>query len=605
MTPPLTAQEGSFEHHDGPYSRHAGDLQSPYKMSSSRSSKLSAARIALGYAVIASLWVIFTDVLVTHFKLHPAFAMVKGVAFVWVTAYLLYFTIRRLVEAVQRTSKERDETATLYRTVVEASGEGICLLDDSGRISFLNGRLAAMLGRAAEELRGQRLRDFIDEPELPLHSGPAQRSETHECRLRTESDSKAWALISSTPLSSADRVHGGSLVVLLDVTERKRLGEELQHSQKLEALGSFAGGISHDFNNLLSIMTGYASLLEKRFSPGSQERNATREILSACERGSLLIRQLLAFSRKQGIVTEVVDVCGGVRRFGEVLPRIVGENIAVAIECDESTGAVRIGTGQIEQILMNLAANARDAMPHGGALTIATRTTDVGDGTAWAQGVKPGAYVAIQVSDTGTGIDPNLKARIFEPFFTTKPQGAGTGLGLATVYAIAAQNGGFITCDSSVGVGTTFTVYLPFTEGSITKDEPVAEAPRTISGTETVLLVEDDPALRALTKHILSSHGYVVLEAANGMEAVQLMEDRHTHLDLLLTDVVMPGMSGFELADKISLKFPGTRIAFMSGHFDIPNQEKAYVIQKPVAPDALLLQLRAILDSRTDEHCVA
>ena len=578
-----------------------------HSMPISRASKLSAARIALGYAVIAFLWIAVTDVLSVRLKVHPVFLTLKGVLFILVTAFLLYFTIKRLVEAVQLSLRERDETASLYRTVVQASGEGICLLDVSGRISFLNRRLAAMLGRPAEELQGKRLDDFIDQPELLIHNrGPAQQSETHECGLRTGADSKVWVLMSFTPLFSADGARCGSLAVLLDMTERKRLEEELRHSQKLEALGSFAGGITHDFNNLLSIMTGYASLLEKRFPAGSEEWSAAREILSASERGSLLIRQLLSFSRKQTMVAEVIDVRQCVSRFGEVLPRLVGEDIAVTLQLEESTGSVRTGAGQIEQILMNLVANARDAMPRGGALTIATRTTYAGTTLAWAQAVKPGSYVAIQVSDTGTGIDPRLKARIFEPFFTTKPQGSGTGLGLSTVYGIAAQNGGFITCDSTVGVGTTFTVYLPFTEKSIPQDEPAAEAPRSVIGTETVLLVEDDPALRTLTKYILSSHGYLVIEAANGLEAVRLMEAGDTRFDLLLTDVVMPGMSGVELADKVSSAYPGTLIAFMSGHSEVANQENAFVIQKPVAPDALLLQLRTILDARRDgDHCAA
>ena len=272
-----------------------------------RTSKLSAARIALGYAAIASVWVAFSDVAVTRFKLHPALMTIKGVAFVWVTALLLYFTIKHLVAAVQQTSQQRDETAKLYRTVVEASGEGICLLDESGRISFLNGRLAAMLGRSPEALAGQPLQDFVDGPELLLpRSGSAQESQTCECRLRTQSDSKIWVLVSSTPLFNHDRAYCGSLAMLLDVTEQKHLEEELQHSQRLKALGTFAGGIAHDFNNLLSIVTGYGSLLEKTLRPDSQEAKATREILRASQRGSQLIRHLLAFSRKQAMVDEVV-----------------------------------------------------------------------------------------------------------------------------------------------------------------------------------------------------------------------------------------------------------------------------------------------------------
>jgi two-component system, cell cycle sensor histidine kinase and response regulator CckA len=564
-----------------------------------RDSNLSAARIVVGYAVISAFWISFSDAAVTHFGLNPAFSTIKGFAFIAVTGSLLYVTIKRLIDAVQLTSQERDETAELYRAVVEASGEGICLLDDFGRISFLNERMAAMVGRPADELQGKRLYDLVNESELlPQSTGPATQLESHQCVLRRENGEELCVLCSSTPLRHADRT-GGRLAIFVDVTERKRLEEKLRQSQKMEALGRFAGGIAHDFNNLLSIMTGYSSLLEKDLAPDSKERNASREILDACERGVLLIRQLLAFSRRQPDVTEVVKACECVNQIGRVLPRMLRDDISVSIRCDDSTGSVRIGVGQIEQILMNLASNARDAMPHGGSLTIATKTVDVEKGAAWAQGAKPGPYVTIEVSDTGTGIDPSLKAQVFEPFFTTKPPGAGTGLGLSTVYGIVSQNGGFITCDSAVGVGTTFTIYLPLSETLEEEDETTPEqAAPAISGTETVLLVEDEPALRALTKHVLSSHGYTVLEAANSAEAFQLISNGQTHVDLLLTDVIMPGMSGLELADKITRAHPGILVVFISGYADVPEQlqDKGHFIQKPLAPDALLIRLRTILD---------
>jgi PAS domain S-box-containing protein len=542
-------------------------------------------------------------------RLHPVVHTVKGFAFISVTAVLLYFTIRKLVDTARKASRERDETAGLYRTVVEASGEGICLFDTSGRISFLNRRLAAMLGSPAEQLKGQRIQDLVEEPELlPADSAKAKLPGTQECRLRTASGYKPWVLISCTPLVRPEGTFDGHLAMFLDVTERRNLEEELRHAQKLKAVGSFVSGITHDFNNLLSIVTGYGSLLEKALPPAGEAGNAAREILGACERGSLLIRQMLAFSRKQPAIAELVNVRENVSRLAELLPRLAGENIRVAVKCEEATGFVRIGAGQIEQILMNLAANARDAMPRGGAITIATRKTEVTEAAAWAHGVAPGPYVAIRVSDTGTGIDPDLKTHIFEPFFTTKPQGAGTGLGLSTVYGIAAQNGGFITCESALGNGTTFTVYLPFTGKPPLPDTQLpAEPPRAIAGTESVLLVEDDSALRALTKHILSSHGYAVQDAAHATQALQLIESG-ARPDLLLTDVVMPGMSGVELADRIARSFPATLIVYMSGHAEVSDRldGKAHIIQKPVAPDALLLQLRAILGAHAAKgHCAA
>lgn len=557
----------------------------------------------MAYAFVASAWVSFSDRVVQQSALNPALMTVKGVAFVWVTAFLLYITVKRLVDAVRSTSRDRDQTANLYRTVVETTAEGVCLLDVSGRISFFNARMAVMARYPREELQGKPFRDLIAKADLPhldetLRAREAGVSATHECRLETMCGSEIWMLLTTTPIFVQNR-YSGLLAMMLDVTSRKHLEEELHHAQKLEALGRFAGGIAHDFNNLLAIMNGYGSLLKRNLPAGSADQNAAGEILAACDRGSLLVRQLLAFSRKRIAAPEVVDVSFAIERLGQVLPRIIGEDIAVEVHSDRSENVVQVGAGQIEQILMNLAANARDAMPKGGAFAVTVETVEVAERVARMQGVQPGSYVALRVSDNGIGIDPRVRPRIFEPFFTTKPQGAGTGLGLSTVYGIVRQNGGFICCDSTVGMGTTFTIHLPRLQTSTKAVQASSDDPRVLTGNETVLLVEDEPALRTLTKLILSSHGYQVLDAANGMDALRLLQNSDTQIDLLLTDVIMPGMTGLELADEVVRLRPSTRIAYMSGYAEVPGElrEGTRVIEKPITPGALLSHLRTIFDA--------
>jgi PAS domain S-box-containing protein len=465
-------------------------------------------------------------------------------------------------------------------------------------MTFCNRRLASLFGSSAAALIGRTLDDLLVESSTFEDPIKLRSPQVHELQLGDPTH-PAWVLLSCTEVRDRTGNARGTLALFLDITERKRLETELRQSQKLEALGSFAGGITHDFNNLLSIITGYGSLLAKKHPPGTQESNATREILNACHRGTVLVRQLLAFSRKQPLHIETVDVCDSVCRFAEVLPRIVGEHIEVTVNCQSDTGSVRIGAGQLEQVLINLAANARDAMKDGGALTVSTSRIEVDAEQAQVRSVNAGIFARLDVADSGTGIPPEIKARIFEPFFTTKGVGVGTGLGLSTVYGIAAQNGGFITCDSIVGVGTRFSLYFPVVSATAS----VAEPPRTVSrgavrGSETVLLVEDEPALRALTKYILSTHGYNVLESSNGLEALQLIQSTDGIIDLVLTDIVMPGMGGVELAHKLSQFRPNIAIVFMSGYSDLPldSANNAHIIQKPCAPDDLLTELRGILD---------
>jgi two-component system, cell cycle sensor histidine kinase and response regulator CckA len=559
---------------------------------------LSSARIALGYAFVSILWIAFSDAGFERLGVPRVFLTLKGILFVVITAVLLYLTIESTVKAVRVASQERDDATTLYETLVESSEEGICLLDSEGRITFCNQRLASLFGSSAADLVGRTLDDLLVESSTSGTPVKSRSPQIQELQLGDPAH-PAWVLLSSTEVRDRTGNARGTLALFLDITERKRLETELRQSQKLEALGSFAGGITHDFNNLLSIITGYGSLLAKELPSKTPESNATREILSASNRGTVLVRQLLAFSRKEPLHIETVDVRDSVSRFAEILPRIVGEHIEVTVKCQTDTGSVRIGAGQLEQVLINLAANARDAMKDGGALTVSTSRIAVDAEKAQVYRVDAGIFSRLEVADTGTGIPPEIKARIFEPFFTTKGVGVGTGLGLSTVYGIAVQNGGFITCESTVGVGTKFSLYLPLDSTA----SSVAEAPRTVSrgavtGSETVLLVEDEPALRALTKYILSTHGYNVLESSNGLEALQLIQSTDGVIDLVLTDIVMPGMGGIELARKLSEIRPNTIIVFMSGYSDVPldSANGAHIIQKPCAPDDLLMELRGILD---------
>jgi two-component system, cell cycle sensor histidine kinase and response regulator CckA len=451
-------------------------------------------------------------------------------------------------------------------------------------------------------MKGKPLSEFISDSDCGLvvqRLAEVRRGEStqFDVRLLARGQTAVWSLVSAAPNFNSEGEYQGAFLMVLDISERKRLEEELRHSQTLDAVGRFAGGIAHDFNNLLGVIMGYASLMQKSLKAGNGTRNAAEEILEASHRAAGLIRQLLAFSRKQTMVTEIVDLNDSVRKLSQVLPRLIGEDIALEVSCTAEAAMVKLGAGQLEQIVLNLAANARDAMPSGGKLTLATTRTDSGT-PAKPAGIES---VTISVSDTGSGMSPEVKARIFEPFFTTKPVGRGTGLGLSTVYGIVHQNGGRIEVESSPGKGTTFSITLPAAEGQAKEQQVKAGvAPSSLKGTETILLVEDEVGLRTLTKVILESHGYKVLDSADADGAVQLSRAFPGEIQLLLTDMIMPGRSGAELAAELQAERVSMKIAFMSGYAEsalLGKVPEAAFIEKPVTPESLLLQLRSIL------HC--
>ncbi len=398
-----------------------------------------------------------------------------------------------------------------------------------------------------------------------------------------------------------------------DISGRKRNEEALRESaeqfrqaQKMEAVGRLAGGVAHDFNNLLMVMRGYGELLLNQLDANDPLRRNAEEIQKAAERATALTQQLLAFSRKQVLQPKVLDLNAVVTDVEKMLRRLIGEDIELATTLDPALGRVKADPGQIEQIILNLAVNARDAMPQGGRLTL--KTVNVTLDQAYVRqhmGATPGPYVLLAVSDTGVGMDAETRSHIFEPFFTTKGAGKGTGLGLSTVYGIVKQSGGTIWVESAPGRGTTFEIYLPLVEETAANGElHPALPPPTPGGSETILVVEDEMSVRKLAAEFLGSNGYRVLEAQDGAEALQVCEEHRAPIHLLLTDVVMPGMSGRELAVRLVGARPEMKVIYVSGYTDDAivqhgvREEGTVFLQKPFSLDALARTVREALDSK-------
>jgi nitrogen-specific signal transduction histidine kinase/ActR/RegA family two-component response regulator len=391
--------------------------------------------------------------------------------------------------------------------------------------------------------------------------------------------------------------------VTMDISERKELEQQLLQARKMEAVGRLAGGIAHDFNNLLTALIGYSEFALERLTPDDPMRADIEEIHKAGLRAAGLTSQLLAFSRRQMLQPKVINLNGVVSGLGNMLRRIIGEDITLETALDEPLGHVKADPGQIEQVILNLAVNARDAMPVGGRLLLETRNAELDEDSARQVGVGPGPYAILRVTDTGAGMDKETQARIFEPFFTTKEQGKGTGLGLATVYGVVAQSGGHIQVLSEPARGTTFEVYLPRVDAG--PPAPAAEDRQAPKGAGTLLVVEDEPQVRALASAILRASGYVVLEAASGEQALRVAAEHPGEIDLLVTDMVMPNMTGSQLADRLTSERPGTPVLYMSGYTEGAALEPsalrqgAAFLQKPFAPDALVAKVSGLLSARS------
>ena len=391
------------------------------------------------------------------------------------------------------------------------------------------------------------------------------------------------------------------LVAAQDISERRHLESQLRQAQKMEAVGRLAGGVAHDFNNLLMVIKGHTELLLEVLDPSEHLTRKIEQIDRSADRASALTRQLLAFSRRQVLQPQVINLNSIIEEMGKLLPRLIGEDIELVVRMDEELGTIRADASQMEQVIMNLAVNARDAMPNGGKLVIETANADIEHGYIVSHPLmKPGPYVQLVVSDNGTGMDAETQAHIFEPFFTTKEKGKGTGLGLATVYGIVKQSGGFVWVYSELEKGTSFKIYLPRAdqeEEEISPSRPTTEVPK---GTETVLLAEDEQDVREIAREFLESGGYYVIEAKNGAEAIKLAAQNRGKIQLLVTDMVMPGMTGQELAVRMQAEHPGLRVIFMSGYSEHAATEMADAdpsVRLLTKPFSRIAVLRAVRDA--------
>src|SRR5213594_3457117 len=510
---------------------------------------------------------------------------------------------RRRAEAALRESEER------YRTLVEGVRDIIFALSPEGTIASLNPAFETIAGWRREEWVGRPFERLVHPEDLPLALellGRVVRGELRpasQFRVRTAKGDYRVGEFSATP-----QLHEARLVGILgigrDVTERVQLEQQLRQAQKMEAVGRLAGGIAHDFNNILTAITGYADLLLEDLGATDPRRQDADEIHKAADRAAGLTRQLLAFSRQQVLQPTVLEVNKLVSDLEKMLRRLLGEDVELSTRLAPTTGRVKADPGQLEQVIMNLAVNARDAMPNGGKLTLETANVDLDE--AYAADHYParaGPFVMLAVSDTGIGMSEETQAHMFEPFFTTKEKGKGTGLGLATVYGIIKQSGGFIWVYSEVGHGTTFKLYLPRVEELAERGAGPATPPARLSrGSETVLVVEDEAPVRSVARQVLERHGYTVLEAPTAETALDLATRYSGIIHLLLTDVIMPGLNGRELAVRLTSMRPDARVIFMSGYTDEAVKRHGVLetgstyLQKPFTPDAVARTVREVLD---------
>jgi len=495
----------------------------------------------------------------------------------------------------------------LFRLIGENAVDMIAVVTADGQRLYNSPSYQKALGYSAEELEKTSAYDQIHPDDIGAVTTAAQEARTtgvgRRLEYRVRHKNGEWRVLEST--ASAVRNAEGAVeklvIVNRDITERRDLEQQLVLSQRLEAVGKLSGGIAHDFNNLLGVIIGYAEALQESISADDPQREAIDEIQKAGQRAAALTQQLLAFSRKQVLEPKILDANSIIVDMQKMLRRLIGEDIELKFNLPANLGKVRADRGQLEQVILNLAVNARDAMPRGGELRIETSNAELGEeDAARYRYVNPGRYVVLRVSDTGTGMDAETQSHIFEPFFTTKEKGKGTGLGLATVYGIVKQSDGYIWVDSEPGKGTTFRIYLPRTQGKaeeLARSEPVKRR----EGPRTILLVEDEPSLRKLTRRTLSDMGYVVVEAENATHAVEVARNANSTIDLLLTDVIMPGMSGGDLAKKLSPESPQMRVLFMSGYTDGAIEVRGalppgmVVLRKPFTRDTLVRTVESAL----------
>ena len=499
---------------------------------------------------------------------------------------------------------------SMLSATLSSIADGVVATDREERVTFLNPVAEALTGWRRADALGRPLGDVLQVIEEGSRA-PAGSPARDAIRARATAHNAGQVLLiardkteiaieqSAAPLCDERGRLRGAILVFRDITGRRQLEEQLSHARKMDAVGRLAGGVAGDFNNVLTVITGYSDLLRAQIPAASPLRRFADEILYAGERAAALTRQLLTFSSGQAAQPKVSDLNGAIAGMEPMLRRLLGDSVELIVLPGPALGPVQIDGAQMQQAIMNLATNAREAMPNGGKLVLETSNLELDEAAAKKAGVKPGAYVMLAVSDTGSGMDAETRSRLFEPFFTTKEHGKGSGLGLSMVYGTVKQNEGYITVYSQVNCGTIFEIYLPRVEPATAV--PPARRLAASKGSETILLVDDEEGVRKLLSAVLNNGGYTVIEAANGSAALSVYEKNSHKIDLVLTDVVMPQMNGFELGRELVGKNPDLQVLYMSGYRDNPinsppgEPPKAF-LNKPFTPDVLLAKVREVLD---------
>jgi two-component system cell cycle sensor histidine kinase/response regulator CckA len=543
--------------------------------------------------------IIWLKDLVTHVVADDGTKLLRGV--------MLDITDQKRTESELNATQER-----LGATLKNTPNVAVQWYDENGVVKYWNPASEKMFGWSADEAVGKTLDKTIHTPEeaeqfrLNLRSihetgkpiGPAE----YQFHRR---DGSSGTCSSTTFEIPGENGQPYFVCMDVDVTDRKNLEEQLFQSQKMEAIGQLAGGVAHDFNNLLTAIIGYSDLILRKLPPDDPVTKHVGEIRRSGNRAAALTRQLLAFSRKQIMQPRLFDLNLIVNEIEQMLRLLIGENIDLTVTTDPLLGAVMADPGQIEQVILNLAVNAKDAMSDGGLLELSTSNVTLGESTAMAVGLPEGDYVCLTVKDSGTGIEADLIDHIFEPFFTTKETGKGTGLGLSTVYGIVRQSGGQASVESEPGKGTTFRIFLPRILRENVNDFDIVRQSTDSAGTETILLVEDEQMVRELVENVLRQNGYTVIAASDGAEAIAIADSGASSIDLMITDVIMPGMNGLELAARFTAMQPNLKVLYISGYTE--NAELSYdatgtgdnFVQKPFLPDELKAKVRAVLDGKT------
>ena len=545
------------------------------------------------------------------------------------TDYVLKQRLGRLVPAARRALEESAERRRrkeaeaglrkeqqFLKVVLDSVEAGVVACDENGAFTLFNRAAREIHGLPDEPSPSERwIAQFelfqpdgitalsFDESPL-LRALRGERLRNVELVIQPRSGPRRTVVASAQPIGSQDGRALGAVMAVHDITDRKRLEEQFRHAQKMDAVGRLAGGVAHDFNNILTVILGGAQVIESQLAPTDPLREDLAEIERAADRAATLTRQLLAFSRLQILNPRIIDLNAAVTEIEQMLRRLIGPDIELSTSLATPIGAIQADPGQVQQVILNLAVNARDAMPEGGRLALATREIAI-DGAAarHVPDLKPGRYTVLEVSDTGVGMTEETRHRIFEPFFTTKEPGKGTGLGLSTVHGIVTQSGGHVEVESAPGRGTTLRIFLPVVDREPDAAHGPASgvrgpAPR---GTGVVLVVEDEEPVRAYLRRTLESAGYDVLEARDGVEALETCETRRARIDLVITDVLMPRMRGTELAERLHDRRPDLKVLLISGYPDpalIQDNEvhDSAVLQKPFGPDTLLDRVRRMLE---------